>query len=1495
MIVPLLHAEAARADDIEQGWAGIVAGSNDYSHPVAYDTPAQACASHENSFVPRFGYQVYGLISVDDMGEMFNPYTGVNAPATGCRMDAGPNGTATIISLKGCSGGYKLVQGTCLPADYPVTAEPMCKGSKGGGGQFPAVGDPCALSSGTKFEEVTDYSSGGAYPIEIKRYYRSVLMPTQGTGMGLAWRNDLVGRRLRTESYDYSDPYNVVVSREDGNQSRFLNPNGTALGEWNQYSIEIFVDTDGVQKVAGVGGARDSLNRTGYRTLEYVDENDRVDTFSSAIGNATTFSGPTKSVWKGGYTRNYSYATDDSYRQRPIQISDSLGRVVNLTWTGNLITTITVPGGMTIRYTYEPQTVDGVAVAGTEVLTQVARYKADGTLIDSTGYQYDRSRKSTTVPLLTGVIDARNVQVDATTYDVVGRVLTAQGPGGANAVGIAYDDTARTRTVTNALGQVSVYRFSPDFTYSATHPILKLRSIARQASATVAAGSWAQPDEWSGLPITRTDWNGVVTNYSYDDNNNESQRVEDANGLARTTNTTWHPTLRVPTQIVSPNLTVNFGYDTAGHLIRREEIDTLNSRKPVSRVWTYTWNALGLLESETGPRTDLPQVIRYTYDAAGNLATVTDALNRVTRVNSVDASGRPTSITDANNVVTLMNYDPAGRIASVSRQGPVPATTGFAYDANGLLTTITAPNNVTLTYGYDDAHRLTSIRDGAGNAMAFQLDPLGNRLQTQVQSSSAQVLMANSATFDSLGRLLTSIGAASQTSAYQYDGNSNVTRLTDPRNGITQTAYDGLNRIKQTTDALNGVTKLAYDGQDNVTSVTDAKLHATSYTVNGFGFVTQVVSPDSGTTSYTYDLAGNVKTRTDARRIVTTYTYDALNRPLTRTFSTTAENVTYGYDATAGGNYGIGRLTSVTDAAGTASFTYDAYGNRISEKRTIGTNVYTTGYDYDLAGNLTRVTYPSGMIVNFQRDGLGNVSGVTMQQGAAGSPVTLASGIAYMPFGPLQSATLGNGIQLTNSFDLDYRLTRMRAAGAATVQDLSFGYNAAGHVNSVTDAVSAGLSQTFDYDLLGRVTRGTGGFGTDNYTYDAVGNRLTRSLVNGATTSTTYTYTSSNNQLATMTTGSTVLSFTYDANGARASVKAGKTVQSTLTYNSDARLATAGTASLKYNAFGERSIETVTGGGTHFIFAADGTVLAEHSPQGALVRNYVYLNGVPLALVDAAGTVSYVLNDHIGQPQKMLNASGAVIWHRVAGVYGESVSQPVGSLGSNPLRFPGQQHSAAAGFSYNMFRNYDPSTGRYLETDPLGVGGGINLYAYVGANPVNGTDPTGLQTIFEYYTGLPDSYRVNAMNGIAGWSDTLTFGGTDKVRDWLGINDEIDKCRTAYKVGEGLGVGTGMLAGGAGGLRAAGKAGAGREFSHWIPNRAGGPRSLFNGNYVTTAEHALSDPYRYRFMPRPWKEANPLPSTATQQWNRVPKVYKGAGAGAGTAAAGAAANGCDCQ
>jgi hypothetical protein len=172
----------------------------------------------------------------------------------------------------------------------------------------------------------------------------------------------------------------------------------------------------------------------------------------------------------------------------------------------------------------------------------------------------------------------------------------------------------------------------------------------------------------------------------------------------------------------------------------------------------------------------------------------------------------------------------------------------------------------------------------------------------------------------------------------------------------------------------------------------------------------------------------------------------------------------------------------------------------------------------------------------------------------------------------------------------------------------------------------------------------------------------------------------------------------------------------------------------------------------------------------------------------------------------------------------------------------------------------------------------------VGNNPLSYSDPMGLYSWPEFVD--------DAANASAGFGDTISFGITDWIRYQLEVNGSVDKCSAAYSGGEWAGVGYGFAAGGAAGWRTAGQKAAGKEFSHWIPNRMGGPRSNWNGNYVTPQRHYYHDPYRY---PKGWRDFGPKWPGPIQQLDRVPNVYKGGVASGAAAGASAAGNSCECQ
>jgi RHS repeat-associated protein len=586
---------------------------------------------------------------------------------------------------------------------------------------------------------------------------------------------------------------------------------------------------------------------------------------------------------------------------------------------------------------------------------------------------------------------------------------------------------------------------------------------------------------------------------------------------------------------------------------------------------------------------------------------------------------------------------------------------------------------------------------------------------------------------------------------YEYDAQGNPTKTIQAPgllNFNTSSTYDKLDRRKDTTDAKLGVTAFEYNGREDLTKVTDPRSLVTTYPRNGLGDATQLVSPDTGTATHTYDAAGNLKTRTDSRGVLATYSYDALNRLITTLYSksgSTSRTFSQTYDQTGNGfANGIGRLTSTAFPEGSTQYTYDPQGRLTSAKQVINkltaankaVVTHTTAYSYDAAGHITSITYPSGRVLslgylNGQLDSLG------LKANAAATLVPMLSQIGWEPFGAAKSWLwqLNTGTQSHDrTYDNSGRLVRYRLGNV--IRDVS--YDAADritaytHYDASTGAASATLNQGFSYDELGRVTGIT--TASTNWTigYDASGNRT--SVTQGASTR-AYTTATTSNRLTALS--NPVLSFTHDAAG---NITAGGTAAVTYssTYSLDNRLATmtAGgvTTTYAYDTQGQRvrkygatSASTVI-----FVYDQQGHLLGEYDSTGVAIREYVWLGDEPIAVFTPNGTsppnIYYVHSDHLGAPRVVLDKSNNLRWRWMAEPFGttapETNPQSLGAFTFN-LRLPGQFADSETGLFYNYRRDYDPSIGRYVQSDPIGLEGGINTYAYVGGNPVSYVDPNG--------------------------------------------------------------------------------------------------------------------------------------------------------------------------
>jgi YD repeat-containing protein len=358
-------------------------------------------------------------------------------------------------------------------------------------------------------------------------------------------------------------------------------------------------------------------------------------------------------------------------------------------------------------------------------------------------------------------------------------------------------------------------------------------------------------------------------------------------------------------------------------------------------------------------------------------------------------------------------------------------TTSYAYWYENLINTITKPDSTVLTTTRDGALRIVGGDDGT-NSYAYSLDLLGDRTQTQFLDSDGDTTRSSTATYDALGRMLTKVGGTnSQTTTYTYDHNGNVLTVSDPLSHVTTFTYDALNRRITSTPPINPATTFTFNAWDKVTAIQNGQGDTTTYVYDGFGDLLSKKGPRSGqvATLYAYDKNGNLTQKKDARLVIANYTYDVLDRQLTIVYpASTTENVTNTYDQT-GHGFGIGHLTSATDAAGTLTRSYDERGNITIDSRIVTGVTLTTTNTYDSVGHLASVTYPSGAKQSFTYNADDQISGLAFLKGAISKTGT----ITHEPFGGITNLTNYNATPVDNfTYDLDGEMITATAMNGST-------------------------------------------------------------------------------------------------------------------------------------------------------------------------------------------------------------------------------------------------------------------------------------------------------------------------------------------------------------------------------------------------------------------------------------------------------------------------------
>ena len=922
-------------------------------------------------------------------------------------------------------------------------------------------------------------------------------------------------------------------------------------------------------------------------------------------------------------------------------------------------------------------------------------------------FDFDSGGKLTTVSSEIGNTNAATIlgyssgKLDTIT-DAAGRELTFAWTGD-RVTGIT-DNMTPSRSVTfsydgngDLVEWADVGGASWAFTYDTNHLLLTTRD-PNQASA-LAPAVVTNVYDGSGRVTSQMDRTGAVTTFDY------SAVI----GAVVVTDGEGHVTLKrfadgLPVEVVSA-----YGTAQASSTLLRYDRDValVDAVRDPNGHWSHT-----------------------THDSAGNVIGTEDALGRTTSA-TYNARRQPLTTTDGEGVTTTYSYDGDGNLTSVStplvESSPaVSRTVTYIYgDAGhpGDVTAVTDARGKTTAVGYDADGNVDSVTDPLGNETATFHDGRGLVVMVTSPRGTATPLIpldfTTAYTRDPSGRVLTVTDPTGAVTSNVYDDNGNVHSAENANTNTTTFVYDAEDRLTETHRPDSTVVTTDYNDIGQVETQTDANAQTTTYGYDDLGRLATVTDPLTNVTGYGYDRAGNLTQVTQpggncAGSPATgciTRGYDAGNQLRTVTYSDgvtpNVTDVTYDDDGRRIG-VGYGTTNSVT-------WSYDSLG-----RLTASNDGTAVGYGYDLAGNVTRITYPGANEVTRGYDDAGRM--ITSTDWIAG-----ATTFDYDEDSNLTSTSYPDADQVdtTTVDDAGRVLSIAMTAGVSTLASLDYSRDDLGQLTGEDQSGLPGSDASWGYNVLEQLSELNS---TPTWGYDPGDNLVTTSAGAGQV------FNEANQLCSVAPSGAGTCSvpavgattFGYDDRGNRITVTPpSPAAVTTYGYDQADRLTAIDTATAVYgyDSDGLRLSKTVGTDTTAFGWDRSGSLpLLLTETTGTDTTAYLYgPGGLAYAQINPDATVTYLHHDQVGSVRLLTDDTGSVTGSVTYDPYG-AVSASTGTL--SRLGFAGEYTDIETGFVYLRARYYDPATGQFLTRDPLAAST-RDAYGYTAGNPLNTTDPSG--------------------------------------------------------------------------------------------------------------------------------------------------------------------------